>query len=119
MLRLALLVILINIVVSQGESGLDVPYILLSFQMTRAERVEFYVACAVNQGSCDSVGNDLKPVMIDLVTTRKCSSCKTNREKRNFRYLLKIIPRKYPKCWRVMTAKFVHRRNLSIVGCAK
>ena len=119
MLRLALLVILINIVVSQGESGLDVPYILLSSQMNRAEKVEFYVACAVNQGRCDSVGNDLKPVMIDLVTTRKCSNCNTNREKRNFRYLLKTIPRKYPNCWRVMTAKFVHRRNLSVVGCAK
>ena len=120
MFRLSLLVIIIYFVVGgQTWSDLDVPNILLACQINRAWTIEKYVSCAVDQGPGDDIGNDLKPIMFDLVTTQTFSNCQTNREKRNFRYLLKTMHRQYLKCWQVMTVKFVRRRNLNVKGCTK
>ena len=117
---MAVLVNLIIIVVSADNgiwSGIDVPWIVLSVNINRASKLEYYVACAVDQGPCDGRGIDLKPIMKDLVTTHRCSTCETRREKRNFKKLLNIVPTKYPRCWRVMTAKFGHGVNIRAGGC--
>ena len=122
MMRVAVLVNILILVVAADNglwSGLDVPWILLSININRASKLEYYVACAVNQGPCDNRGNDLKPIMMDLATTQRCSKCETSREKMNFKYLMNVVPTKYPKCWRVMIAKFRHGVNIRASGCAQ
>ena len=119
MLKVVLLsLILCAVAKSELWSGLDVPRFILSTNINRPKEIEKYVACAVDQGPCDNSGTDLKPIMVDLVTTQRCSLCRTNREKSNFRYLLRTMPINFPNCWNVMVAKFKRNRNLMARGCS-
>ena len=118
MLRVTIIGAILVVVASQKLlfSGLDVPHLILTANLP--SKLEFYVSCAVGQGPCDARGKDLKPIMSQLVTSRKCQICRKNREKRNFRYLLKTIPTKYPQCWRVLIGKFKHNMNIVARGCS-